>query len=80
MRLPDGKTNIAFTGVSENAFRDSSAENEVSGKELNDETISAAVNAALNNVTVLGDHFASEEYRKHLAKWYLKKALEGVNN
>ncbi len=79
MRFPDGKTNIAFTGVSENAFRDSGAENEVSGKELNDETISAAVNAAVNNVTVLGDHFASEEYRKHLAKWYLKKALEAVN-
>jgi len=78
IRFPDGKTNIAFTGVAENAFRDSNAENEVSGKELNDETISAAVDAAVNNVTVLGDHFASEEYRKHLAKVYLKKALEAV--
>ena len=79
VRFPDGKTNIAFTGVAENAFRDSNAENEVSGKELNDETISAAANAAVNNVTVLGDHFASEEYRRHLAKVYLKKALEAVN-
>ena len=78
MRFPDGKTNIAFTGVSENPFRDSNAENEVSGKELNDDAISAAVNVAVNNVTVMGDHFASEEYRKHLAKWYLKKALEAV--
>ena len=78
MRFPDGKTNIAFTGVAENAFRDSAAENEVSGKELNDDSISAAVNAAVNNITVLGDHFASEEYRKHLAKVYLKKALEAV--
>jgi len=78
MRFPDGKTNIAFTGVSENAFRDSSAENEVSGKPLNNDSIAAAANAAVNNVTILGDHFASEEYRKHLAKVYLKKALNAV--
>jgi len=78
MRFPDGKTNIAFTGVSENAFRDSSAENEVSGKVLNNDSITAATNAAVNNTTILGDHFASEEYRKHLAKVYLAKALKAV--
>jgi len=78
MRFPDGKTNIAFTGVSEHAFRDSSAENEVSGKPLNNDSISAAVNAAVSNVTILGDFFASEEYRKHLAKVYLKRALNAV--
>ncbi len=78
MRFPDGKTNIAFAGVSENAFRDANAENEVSGKPLNDESISAAANVAVGNVTVMGDHFASEEYRKHLAKVYLKKTLEAV--
>jgi aerobic carbon-monoxide dehydrogenase medium subunit len=78
MRFPDGKTNIAFTGVAENAFRDTNAENEVSGKALNDDSISAAANAAVSNVTVMGDHFASEEYRRHLAKVYLKKALEAV--
>jgi carbon-monoxide dehydrogenase medium subunit len=69
---------IAFTGVSENAFRDLGAEKEVSGKELNETSISAAANAALSSVTVLGDHFASAEYRSHLAKVYLKKALEAV--
>ena len=78
MRFPDGKTIIAFTGVSDNAFRDVNAENEVSGKSLNNDSISAAANAAVSNVNVLGDHFASEEYRKHLAKVYLKKALEAV--
>ena len=78
MRFPDGKTNIAFTGVSEHAFRDSTAENEVSGKSLNNDSISAAADAAISNVTVLGDQFASEEYRKHLAKVYLKKALNAV--
>ena len=79
MRFPDGKTNIAFAGVSENAFRDTAAENEVSGKALNDDSISAAASAAISNVTVMGDHFASDEYRRHLAKVYLKKALDAVN-
>src|SRR5436190_17218562 len=80
MRFPDGKTNIAVAGVAENAFRDTAAENEVSGKALNDDSISAAANAAVSNVTVMGDHFASDEYRKHLAKVYLKKALVAVNH
>ncbi len=78
VRFPDGKINIAFTGVSENAFRDTAAENEVTGKELNNDSISAAANAAVSKVTVLGDHFASAEYRNHLAKVYLKKALKAV--
>ncbi len=78
VRFPDGKTNIAFTGVSENAFRDSGAENEVSGKELNEASILAASTAALSSVTVLGDRFASAEYRDHLAEVCLKKALEAV--
>ena len=78
MRFADGKTTIAFTGVSDNAFRDSNAENAVSGKAINDASIAAAVNAALQNVNIMSDHYASEEYRKHLAKVYLKKALQAV--
>lgn len=71
MRKPDGKTNIAFTGISEAAFRDSAAEAAAS--------IDDAVNAAAANISVLSDHFASEEYRKHLAKVYLRKALQAVS-
>jgi aerobic carbon-monoxide dehydrogenase medium subunit len=78
MRSPGGKINIAFTGVSDTAFRDTNAENEISGKPINDDTINAAANAAVNNVNVLGDHFASSDYRKHLAKLFLKKALQSV--
>jgi len=79
MRAADGKTSIAFTGVSDNAFRDSPAENAVSGKPLNDETIAASSEAAIGNVSVLGDHFASDEYRRHIAKVYLRKALKAVS-
>ena len=78
MRFADGKTNIAFTGVADNAFRDSHAEEALSGKAINNDSIHAAVNAALQHVDVMSDRFASKTYRKHLAKVYLKKALEAV--
>ena len=61
VRFPDGKTNIAFTGISDNAFRASDAE------------------AAFSGVIFLNDNYASAEYRKHLAKVYLKKALQAVS-
>ena len=61
MKFPDGKTNIAFTGVSDNAFRADNGE------------------AALSGVIFLSDHYASAEYRQHLAKVYLKKALKAVS-
>ena len=70
MKKADGKINIAFTGVGEVPFRDSAAESAAS--------IEAAVTAAAEGITVMSDHFASEEYRKHLAKVYLRKALEVV--
>ena len=78
MRFPDGKTNIAFTGVSDNAFRDSNAEAVLSGKEISNDSIVAAAKAAVQSVNILSDHYASEEYRKHMAKVYLKKALQAV--
>lgn len=70
MRKPDGKINIAFTGVSDAAFRDTTAEASSS--------IDDAVNAAAEGISILGDLYASEEYRKHLAKVYLRKALIAV--
>lgn len=78
IRFPNGKTNIAFTGVSENAFRARSAEEIVSRNPLNDASIDAAVDVAIRGTMVISDHYASEEYRSHLAKVYLKKALLAV--
>jgi carbon-monoxide dehydrogenase medium subunit len=70
------KTNIAFTGVSSNAFRDIAAE-KVAGK-LDDASIENSSKAAAEGVKILGDHFASEKYRKHLAKVFLKRALKSI--
>jgi carbon-monoxide dehydrogenase medium subunit len=79
MRFPDGKTNIAFTGVSDHAFRDYHAEQFVNGKELTESAIHAAAEAAMVDVRIAGDHYASPVYRNHLAKAYLKKALREVS-
>ncbi|GEO06536.1 carbon monoxide dehydrogenase [Adhaeribacter aerolatus] len=78
LRLPDGKTNIAYTGVADYAFRDAGAEKAVSDKTLDDAAIQEAQNAAVVGVDILSDNFASAEYRKHLAKVYLKRALQTI--
>ena len=78
LRYSDGKINIAFTGVADTPFRDTSGEQVLSGKELNSENIEQALNVSLKDVNILGDQFASAEYRKHLAKVYLRKSLEAV--
>ncbi|MEX2566623.1 MAG: xanthine dehydrogenase family protein subunit M [Cyclobacteriaceae bacterium] len=78
LRFPGGKTNIAFTGVADFPFRDRESENEISGKALDAGNIDASVNIACNGVNILGDNFASEDYRRHLARVYLKRALQAV--
>lgn len=78
VKTGDGKVNIAFTGVSNCAFRDTAAEKVLAGKKLDSTSIEAASKAAAEGVAVLSDHYASEKYRKHLAKVYLKRALQAV--
>src|SRR5688572_26056949 len=79
LRYPGEKTNIAFTGVADTPFRDTNAEKAVSGKSLDTANIQAAMDAAVEGVNLNGDLYASAEYRKHLAKVYLKRALQAVS-
>lgn len=72
------KISIAFTGVSGHAFRDAKAEKALAGKKLDTASIEAASRAAAEGMTILSDHYASEKYRKHLAKVYLKRALTAL--
>jgi len=69
---------VAFTSVGETAFRDSSVEGALKGKAPDSATIEAASSKAAEGVDILEDHFASEKYRKHLAKIYAKRALTEV--
>lgn len=70
------KARVAFTGVAENAFRDLNVENALTGKTVDEANIKAAADQAAEGKMILSDHFASREYRKHLAKVYTRRALK----
>lgn len=71
--------NVAFTGVSDAAFLDEGVSSALLGKPATLETIEAAANAASEgDMHINEDHFASQSYRKHLAKVYAKRALTGA--
>ena len=76
--LAGGKVNIAFTGVSQQPFRDKAAEQVFAGKPISPKTIEEAVRVAAEDRDILSDRYASESYRKHLAKVFLKRALQAA--
>lgn len=65
---------VGITGVSHNAYRAAAVEDALRGKPL--EAIPAAAARVANDVDVLGDYYASAEYRKHLAAVLTRRALE----
>jgi aerobic carbon-monoxide dehydrogenase medium subunit len=66
----DGQVRVAFSGVSEAPFRDRPAEAQLNAGQ-------AAATAA-TGVSIMSDHYASEDYRRHLANVYLKRAMMAV--
>lgn len=60
---------VGVTGVSDTPYRATAVEKAYDGT-------GAAASHAVDGVDVMSDHFADEEYRSHLAKVYVKKALE----
>jgi aerobic carbon-monoxide dehydrogenase medium subunit len=70
---------IAFTGVSSAAFLDEAVAAAIIGKAATTANIEAAANAACEGLDYINeDHFASQTYRKHIAKVYAKRALMAV--
>ncbi len=69
---------VAFTGVSATPFRDSGVEQALEGKSPDAIIVAAASTKAAANVEVMGDHFASQDYRRHLARVFAKRALAAV--
>lgn len=67
---------IGITGVSESAYRAMAAESALSGQSLTADAIESAVVNITDGVDVMGDHYASEKYRTHLAHVYVKRALK----
>lgn len=72
-----GAVKLAFTGVANAAFRDTGVE-EALGGNLSEDSIGAASEKAADGAEILTDNFAGEEYRRHLAKVFARKALSAI--
>jgi carbon-monoxide dehydrogenase medium subunit len=67
---------IAVTGATSKATRATASENALQGKALTDESIAAAAAVAAQGLDINGDHFASEDYRRHLIGVLTERALK----
>ncbi len=65
-----GSVKVGITGVSDTPYRATAVENAYSGN------TGEAADHAVDGVEVMSDHFADAEYRSHLAKVFVKRALE----
>lgn len=66
---------VAFSGITGRPMRDAGVEGALFGQPLNEASIEAAAQKAAEGIDLMSDHFASEKYRRHLAKVYAKRAL-----
>ncbi len=66
---------IGITGISSKAYRAAAVEDALAGANLNESAIAAASAHATDGVDVNGDVFASDEYRRHLAAVYTRRAI-----
>lgn len=66
---------VALTGVTHHAFMDSPVVAALENQDANAGVMDHASSAAAEVPDMLSDHYASETYRKHLAKVYTKRAL-----
>ncbi len=65
---------VAFNGVSATPFRDKDVEASLDGGDSSE----VAASKAAEGVSIMSDHFASEAYRKQMAKVYCKRALSSL--
>ncbi len=66
---------IGITGVASKAYRARSVESALAGKQLDEQTVAAAASHASDGVDANSDLYASEEYRRHLATIYTRRAI-----
>ena len=65
---------VGITGVAQFAYRATAVEKALAGKVASG--IPSACDFAADGVEVLGDYFASVEYRSHLARVYTRRAVQ----
>ena len=69
---------VAFSGVSSVPFRDVNIEKALKGAAFDMDTINRATSNIADGKSILSDHYAAEDYRKHLAGVYARKALHAL--
>ena len=69
---------VAFTGVANAAFRDTAVEDALRGKAADAASIEAAAESAAADAELLSDSFAGEDYRRHLARVFARRALSAA--
>jgi len=70
------RAGIGITGVASKAYRAVAVEQALRRQTLDEQTIAAAAAHATDGVDANSDLYASEDYRRHLAKVYTKRAIE----
>ena len=66
-----------MTGLAPKAYRATSVEAALTGATLDEGTLTAAAaNADADASDAMGDLHASEDYRRHLARVYAKRAVQ----
>jgi carbon-monoxide dehydrogenase medium subunit len=69
------KASIGITGVSSKAYRATAVESALTGVAIDEQTTANAAAHAADGVDINGDLFASEDYRRHLAQVFTKRAI-----
>jgi len=69
------KASLGITGVSSKAYRAAAVESALTGRTLDDKAIADAAARATEGIDVNGDLFASEDYRRHLAQVFARRAI-----
>ncbi len=69
---------VAFTGMADTPYRDEKVMGSLEGEPLGQESIQAAIANLDTSVYIMSDHYADEEYRKHLAGVMLGRALKAL--
>jgi carbon-monoxide dehydrogenase medium subunit len=71
---------IGINGLTSHAIRADMVEKALKGNKLDDKHIDSAITHVTDNTDVSSDLFASSEYRAHLARVYVKKAIKAAMN
>jgi aerobic carbon-monoxide dehydrogenase medium subunit len=66
---------VGITGVASKVYRASGVEQAIIGSALDEQAVAGAAAHATDGVSVNGDLYASETYRRHLAQVYTRRAI-----